>query len=146
MTARPQSSRNRRLAPLMIPIVTVSLMLAACGGGGGGGGGGGDIALKLAVVNETAADLTVSLNTAEAGEPTVVATCKAILFTVPLPAEDWTVVMNEQVVIDSLELEPDLVDVDLIGEIVAKEDGTFDQKELRAGRVKQRPASLGICN
>ena len=146
MTAWPRRSRRRRLSPLVL-FAALSLLLAACGGGGGGGNGTGNVALKLAVVNKTDADLSVSLDTVEAGEPTVVGSCKASLVTFPLPAEDWTVVMNGEVVLDSLELEPELVDppVNLIGEIVANEDGTYEQKELRPGRVKATPAQLGIC-
>ncbi len=147
MTALRPASLRRRPWPLVIPFAAVALLLASCGGGnGGGGGGGGDISIKLAVVNKTAADVNVSLDTTEPGEPTVVASCKASLVTMPLPAEDWTVVIDGNVAIDSLELEPDLIDVDLIGEMIVNEDGTFEQKELRAGRVKQQPANLGVCN
>jgi hypothetical protein len=129
-------------------VVALSVLLAACGGGNnGGGGGGGELAMKIAIVNKTDADATVSLNTVDGptGDPQTVESCDAAVVTFPLPFEDWTLMINDQVAVDSLELDPDLIDQNLIGTININEDGSLETKTLKVGRVQQQPAQLGIC-
>jgi hypothetical protein len=53
--------------------------------------------------------------------------------------------INDQVAVDSLELDPNLEFQNLIGTININDDGSLETKELRVGRVQQQPAQLGIC-
>jgi hypothetical protein len=136
-----------RLLPPVL-VVAVALLLAACGGGGGGGNGDGPSAFKLRVVviNETEEDATIQLNGLEPGEPNTLASCTAQVFTFDLPeGEDWTLVVNEQTAIDSLELTEVQIDRNLIAEVIANEDGTVEQLSLTAGGLIGAPAQAGIC-
>ena len=140
------AARPRAFLPF-VPLVAITLLLAACGGSNGGGGGGDEaLSLKIAIVNKTATDASVSLDTATTpGEPQTVETCDGKVLTFTLPDEDWTLMINDQVAVDSLELDPNLEFQNLIGTINVNDDGSLETKELRVGRVQQQPAQLGIC-
>jgi hypothetical protein len=150
-TERPFRSEARsRLRPSALAAALVAalvVVLAACGGGGGGGGGG-DSALKLrvAVINETSDDLAISLDATEPGEPQTLATCRGEVYAFDLPeGEEWVLTLNGQTVIDSLDLEANLIDRNLTAEVQANEDGTVKLERIQAGSQVSRPAQLGIC-
>jgi hypothetical protein len=145
-TARPFVSEARpRLAWLAL-VVVLGVVLAACGGGGGGGGGGGALKLRVAVVNETPDDLAVSFDVGGTpGEPAMLATCKAEVYTYDLPDEDWVLTLNGETVIDSFELEANLLDRNLTAEVRANEDGSVKLVRVQAGSNQSKPAQLGIC-
>jgi len=148
MTVSPIPSRSRsRMVPLAL-VVACALLLAACGGGGGGNGNGAAaFTLRVAFINETDADATIQLIALEPGEPSTVPSCMAEVFAFGLPeGEDWTLVVNEQTVIDSLELTDVQIDRNLIAEVLAREDGTVEQLSLAPGRLIGAPAQSGICN
>lgn len=144
--AWPRAAHSRAVLPF-VPMVALTVLLAACGGGNGGGGGGSEeLTLKIAIVNKTATDASVSLDTATTpGEPQTVETCDGKVLNFTLPDEDWTLMINDQPAVDSLELDPNLQLQNLIGTININEDGSLETKELRVGRVQQQPAQLGIC-
>jgi hypothetical protein len=48
-------------------------------------------------------------------------------------------------VIDSFELEANLIDRNLIAEVQANDDGTVTLTRISAGSQVSRPAQLGIC-
>jgi hypothetical protein len=146
-TARPFPSEARpRLAWLAL-VAVLGVVLAACGGGGGGGGGGdGGLKLVVAVVNETTDDLTVSLDVGgEAGQVQTLATCKAEIYTFTLPDGEWVLALNGQTVIDSFELETNIVDRNLIAEVQANDDGTVTLTRVSPGSQVSKPAQAGIC-
>jgi len=133
-------------------VVLLGLTLTACGGGGGGGGGGNggsssDYSFKAAVVNETAGPIDVSLDTIEGpGEPTSIESCTAQVLEYAIPLDDWTLMVGGQTAVDSLALDPNLIDKNLIADIVLKEDGTINVKRLAPGAIIGAPAAFGICN
>jgi hypothetical protein len=124
------------------------ILLAACGGGGGGGG---DAAfkLRLAITNETPDAATVTLDVdGEPGEPQSLDSCKGQLFTFDLPADPatWTVTINDQIAVDSTQLDPNLIDKNLIGSALVHEDGTLEiTEEIVPGALISPPAQSGIC-
>jgi hypothetical protein len=144
-TERPSGYAARsRLRPLGL-VAALGLVLAACGGGGGGGG---ESALKLrvAVVNETIDDLAISLDAAEPGEPQLLPTCKGDVYTFDLPdGEAWVLSLNGEAVIDSLDLETNLLDRNLTAEVQANEDGSVQLIRVNAGSQATRPTQLSIC-
>lgn len=148
MTARPTLPTGRSRTALSV-VATLGLVLAACGGGGGGGGGGNGegsgFELNVAVVNETEGDLSVSLDSFEPGEPVVVASCTARVLRFEIPLDDWQLTYNGEPVIDSLEMDPTLLDKNLIARIDARPDGTFNQHTLAPGRNIGAPAAAGLC-
>jgi hypothetical protein len=135
-----------RLALLAL-IAMLGLVLAACGGGGnGGGGGGGALILTVAVVNETTDDLAVTLDVGGVAEQEqTLATCKAEVYTFTLPDGEWLLALNGQTVVDSLELETNLVDRNLTAEVQANDDGTVTLTRVQPGSTVQKPAQAGIC-
>ena len=146
MTARPTLPTSRRRTTTLAVVAIFGLVLAACGGGGGGGNGDeSGFVLTIAIVNETEGDLSVSLDSIEPGEPVVVASCTARVQTFDIPIDDWQVTYNGESVIDSLEMDPNLLDRNLIARIDAKPDGTFNQHTLAVGRNIGAPAAAGLC-
>jgi hypothetical protein len=146
-TARPIPSARRRGAALVAATIALALILAACGGGGGGGNGATTFKLRAATVNETATDATVTLDVAGVpGEEQILETCRGRVFEFDLPAgEDWTMSINGQVAIDSLALEENQIDRNLIAEVTLLEDGTIELESLSAGALIGPPAQSGIC-
>jgi len=145
-TARPLVSEAR---PRLLSLALVSLLavvLAACGGNGGGGGGDGGVMLVVAVVNETPDDLPVSLDSGGTpGEPQILPTCKAEVYTFDLPDGEWVLSLGGQTVIDSFDLEANLVGRNLIAETQANEDGSVELIRISAGSQVTKPAQAGIC-
>jgi hypothetical protein len=138
----------RRMSHVRLPILIAALVLAlaACGGGGGGGGGGGAVKLRVAVINETADDLAISLDAAEPGTPETLATCKGEVYAFDLPeGQPWVLTLNGQTVIDSVDLAVNLIDRNLTAEVQANEDGSVTLTRIQAGSQVSRPAQLGIC-
>jgi hypothetical protein len=146
-TARPIPSARRRGAALVAATIALALILAACGGGGGGGNGATTFKLRAATVNETATDATVTLDVGGVpGEEQILETCRGRVFEFDLPAgEDWTMSINGQVAIDSLALEENQIDRNLIAQVTLLEDGTIDLESLSAGALIGPPAQSGIC-
>ena len=148
-TARPiPSARRRGHALAGMAFACALILLAACGGGGGGGA---DAAfkLRLAITNETAESATVTLAVDEVpGEPQTLESCKATVFTFDIPADPgtWTVSVNDEVAIDSTQLDPNLIDKNLIGSLRVNEDGSFEfTEEIQPGALISQPAASGIC-
>ena len=149
-TARPiPSARRRGHALAGMAFACALLLLAACGGGGGGGGGEAAFKLRLAGVNETEAPINVTLDVdGTPGEPQSLDSCKGILFTFDIPADPgtWTVSVDDNIVIDSTQLDPNLIDKNLIGEITALPDGTVEiTEDIQPGALISPPAASGIC-
>jgi hypothetical protein len=132
---------------LLALIAMLGFVLAACGGGGGGGGGGdGALILKVAVVNETTDDLAVTLDVGGVAEQEqTLETCKAEVYTFTLPDGEWVLALNGQTVIDSFELETNLVDRNLTAEVQANDDGTVTLTRVQPGSQVSKPAQAGIC-
>jgi hypothetical protein len=145
-TARPIPSARRRGAALVAATIALALILAACGGGGGGGGAT-TFKLRVAIVNETATDATITLDVAGVpGEEQALPTCRGQVFEFDLPeGEDWTMTVNGEIAIDSLALEENQRDRNLIGEVTVLEDGTVEQESLAPGALIGPPAQSGIC-
>ena len=148
-TARPiPSARRRGHALAGMAFACAIILLAACGGGGGGGGEAA-FKLRLAVTNETTEPLTVTVAVdGEPGEPQTVDTCKAALLTFDIPADPgtWTVSLNDEVAIDSTQLDPNLIDKNLIGSVRMNEDGSIEYpEEVQPGALISAPAASGIC-
>jgi hypothetical protein len=122
------------------------ILLAACGGGGGGGGAAA-FKLRVAVTNEAPEAASVSLDVAGApGEPQTVESCKGAALTFDLPeGEDWTLAVNGEPAIDSLQIDPNLIDKNLIAEVWIHADGTVEQKSINPGALIGPPAASGIC-
>jgi hypothetical protein len=145
-TAHRFSSEARPHLVWLAVIAVVSVVLVACGGGGGGGGGTGALKLRVAVVNETTEDLAISLDVdGQPGEPQMLPTCKAEIYEFDIPDGDWVLALNGQAVIDSFELEANLLDRNLTAEVQANDDGTVTLTRIQAGSQVSRPAQLGIC-
>ena len=146
MTARPTLPTSRHRTTTLAVVAILGLVLAACGGGGGGGNGDeSGFVLTIAIVNETEGDLSVSLDSIEPGEPVVVASCTARVETFDIPIDDWQLTYNGEPVVDSLEMDPNLLDRNLIARIDAKPDGTFNHHTLAVGRNIGAPAAAGLC-
>jgi len=148
-TARPiPSARRRGHALAGMAFACALILLAACGGGGGGGGEAA-YKLRLATTNETAEPITVTVAVDEVpGEPQTLETCKATLFTFDIPADPgtWTVSVNDEVAIDSTQLDPNLIDKNLIGSLRVNEDGSIElPEEIQPGALISPPAASGIC-
>jgi hypothetical protein len=148
-TARPiPSARRRGHALAGVAFACALILLAACGGGSGGGG---DAAykLRLATTNETAEPATVTLDVdGTPGEPQMLESCKATLFTFDLPADPatWAVTINGEIAIDSTQLDPNLIDKNLIGSVRINEDGSIEtMEEITPGALIAPPAASGIC-
>ena len=146
-TASPIPSARRRGPALAAATLALALILAACGGGGGGGGGPTAFKLRVATVNETASDATITLDVAGVpGEEQILETCRGRVFEFDLPeGEDWTMTINGEVAIDSLALEETQRDRNLIAEVTLHEDGTVEQESLSVGALIGPPAQSGIC-
>lgn len=133
-------------AAVVAATVTLALVLAACGGGdnGGGGGGGGDTQyiIQVAIANETTEDATIELTDAE---PQTLATCKGNVYTFNLPVTDWILSVNGQPVVDSLDLDPNYLDKNLVANLWLNEDGTVDVERVQPGSNIQKPAQPSIC-
>ena len=150
MTTRPaQSSPRPRRASIAL-VLMAGLALSACGGGGNGGNGGGSTSntLRVAVVNEVrSGPVDASVDTpSETGEITSIESCKAQVLELPIPDDDWTLMVNGQVAIDSTQMDPNLEGKNLIAEVTANDDGTVTQKSLAVGALIGAPAQAGICN
>jgi hypothetical protein len=149
-TARPIPSARRRGHALSgIAVACAIILLAACGGGGGGGGGEAALKLRLSAVNETPETATFTLDVdGEPGEAQTLDTCKGTVFTFDLPFDPatWAVTVNGDVVIDSTQLDANLIDKNLIAELIIKEDGTVElTEEVQPGALIGAPAQSGIC-
>jgi hypothetical protein len=145
-TARSFPSEARPRLVWVAVVALLSFVLVACGGGGGGGGGAGALKLRVAVINETTEDLAISMDVDGApGEPQMLATCKAEIYEFNIPDGDWVLALNGQTVIDSFELESNLLDRNLTAEVQANDDGTVTLTRIQAGSQVSRPAQLGIC-
>lgn len=148
MTTRPaHSSARPRRAGIALTLL-VGMALTACGGGGGGGGGGAaNTTLRVAVINEVrSGPIDVSLDTAtETGEVTSIESCKAQVLELSIPNDDWTLMVNGQVAIDSTQMDPTLEGKNLIAEVTANDDGTVTQDRLAVGAQIGAPAQAGIC-
>ena len=146
-TERPFPSEARPRLVWLALVAVLGVVLAACGGGGGGGGGGdGALKLAVAVINETTDDLTVSLDVGgEAGQVQTLATCTGEVYTFSLPDGEWVLALNGETVIDSFELETNLVDRNLVAEVQANDDGTVTLTRVNAGSQVTRPTQAGIC-
>lgn len=136
-TARPIPSARRRGPALVAATIALALILAACGGGGGGGNGATTFKLRAATVNETATDATITLDVAGVpGEEQILETCRGRVFEFDLPAgEDWAMSVNGQVAIDSLALEENQIDRNLIAQVTVLEDGTVELESLSPGAL-----------
>jgi hypothetical protein len=151
MTARPYPSNARPRRSVMAAIVLLAIVLAACGGGGGGGGNGdgnsSGYMLRVAVTNEVrSGPVDASLDTdLEPGEATSIDSCSAKVLELAIPLDDWRLVVNGQTAIDSTQMDPNLIDRNLIAEVVANDDGTVTQKSLAIGGGIGAPAQAGIC-
>ena len=148
-TARPiVSARRRGHALAGMAFACALILLAACGGGGGGGGDA-SYKLRLATVNETPDAATVTLDVdGEPGEPQTLDSCKGTVFVLDLPADPatWTVTINDQIAVDSTQLDPNLIDKNLIGAVIVKEDGTVEVTEqIVPGALIGATAQSGIC-
>ena len=145
-TARPIPSARRSAPALVAAAIALALILAACGGGGGGGGASA-FKLRVATVNETAADATITLDVAGApGEAQILETCRGRVFTFDLPeGEDWTMTINGEIAIDSVALDENMLDKNLVAEVTLLEDGTVEQESVSAGALIGPPAQSGIC-
>lgn len=148
-TARPiPSARRRGHALAGVAFACALILLAACGGGGGGGG---DAAykLRLATVNETPEAATVTLDVdGEPGEPQTLDSCKGTVFVFDLPADPatWAVTINDEIAVDSTQLDPNLIDKNLIGAVLVHEDGTVEvTEEIVPGALIGATAQSGIC-
>ena len=146
-TARPIPSARRRGPALVAAALALAVILAACGGGGGGGNGATTFKLRVATVNETPTDATITLDVAGVpGEEQILETCRGRVFEFDLPeGEDWTMTVNGEVAIDSLAIADNLRDRNLIGEVTVLEDGTVEQESLTTGALIGPPAQSGIC-
>jgi hypothetical protein len=142
------SARRRGHALTGVAFACAIILLAACSGGGGGGG---DAAfkLRLAVTNETAAPIAVTLDVdGTPGEPQTLESCKAKAFTFDIPADPatWTVNVDGEIAIDSTQLDPNLIDKNLIGSLWVNEDGSFEMREeITPGALIAPPAASGVC-
>ncbi|HEX5579477.1 MAG TPA: hypothetical protein VFY43_07420 [Candidatus Limnocylindria bacterium] len=148
-TARPiPSARRRGHALAGMAFACALILLAACGGGGGGGGDA-TYKLRLATTNETPAAATVTLDVdGEPGEPQTLDSCTGTVYTFDLPADPatWAVTINDEIAIDSTQLDPNLIDKNLIAAVVINEDGTIEfPTEVVAGALISGPAATGIC-
>jgi hypothetical protein len=145
-TARPFPFEARPRPVCLALVAVLGVVLAACGGGGGGGGGGTGLKLAVAVVNETTDDLAITLDVGGVSEQAqTLATCKAEVYSFALPDGEWVLALNGQTVIDSFELETNLIDRNLIAEVQANDDGTVTLTRISAGSQVTKPAQLGIC-
>ena len=148
-TARPiPSARRRGHALAGMAFACAIILLAACGGGGGGGGDA-SYKLRLATTNETLEAATIALDIdGTPGEEQTLDTCKGALFTFDLPADPstWAVTINGETAIDSTQLDPNLIDKNLIGGVLINEDGTIEiTNEVTPGALISPPAASGIC-
>ena len=148
-TARPiPSARRRGHALAGMAFACALILLAACGGGSGGGG---DAAykLRLAMVNETPAAISITFDVdGEPGEPQSLDTCKATMLTFDLPADPatWTVTVDGETAVDSTQLDPNLIEKNLIGEVTVLEDGTLEiTEDIQPGALISPPAASGLC-
>ncbi len=149
-TARPiPSARRRGHALAGMAFACAIILLAACGGGGGGGDGDAAFKLRVAATNETAESATVSLAVdGTAGEPQTLESCKGKAFEFDIPADPatWTLMFNDQVAIDSTQLDPNLIDKNLIAGVLLHEDGSVEiTDEVQPGALIGAPSASGIC-
>lgn len=146
-TARPFHFEARPRPTRLALVAALGVVLAACGGGGGGGDGDGTgLELNVAVVNETTDDLAITLEVGgEPGQEQTLETCKAEVYAFTLPDGEWVLALNGQPVIDSFDLETNLIDRNLIAEVQANDDGTVTLTRISAGTQVTRPAQVGIC-
>jgi hypothetical protein len=145
-TARSFPSEARPRLAMLALVAVLGVVLVACGGGGGGGGDGSGLKLAVAVINETTDDLAITLDVDGVSEQAqTLPTCKAEVYSFALPDGEWVLALNGQTVIDSFELEANLIDRNLIAEVQANDDGTVTLTRISAGSQVSRPAQLGIC-
>ena len=151
MTARPYPSSARPRRSVVAAILLLGIVLAACGGGGGGGGGGdgntSGYILRVAITNDVrSGPVDASLDTdLETGEVTSIESCSAAVLELPIPLDDWRLMVNGQTAIDSTQMDPNLIDRNLISQVTANDDGTVTQKSLAIGGGIGAPAQAGIC-
>ena len=94
-----------------------------------------------------AATVTLDVD-GEPGEPQTLDSCKGTVFVLDLPADPatWTVTINDQIAVDSTQLDPNLIDKNLIGAVIVKEDGTVEVTEqIVPGALIGATAQSGIC-
>ena len=54
--------------------------------------------------------------------------------------------VNDEIAIDSTQLDPNLIDKNLIGSLRVNEDGSFEfTEEIKPGALISPPAASGIC-
>jgi hypothetical protein len=137
-------SRKSGGAVLLGAVASLALVLAACGGGDGGGGGGDatEYEIQVAIANETTEQMTIRLDD---GEPQTLETCTGNVFIFNLPATDWVVYVNDQPAIDSLDLDPNYLDKNLVANLWLHEDGTLEVERVQPGSNIQKPAKPSIC-
>lgn len=132
-----------------LPMVGLTLLLAACGGGGGGGGDGEAAnVIHALVVNAMETDATVTYTDA-GGTPTeqVVETCSAPVLEFPL-TDPFQIAIDGTVLIDSAQLPegmPGFGESDLVVKIDIARDGTAEFDEVRIGRTISPPARSAYC-
>lgn len=131
-----------RFRSAMAAVTMLGLVLAACGGGSGNGNGGGGHTLRVSFANETADAAELQLND---GEPQTVETCKGGVFTFAMPVEAWTLTVNGETAIDSLEYQANELDNDVAAKIWLHDDGTIELQSFLPGSNIQAPAALSIC-
>ena len=88
------------------------------------------------------------------GEPQTLESCKATVFAFDIPADPgtWTVSVNDEVTIDSTQLDPNLIDKNLIGSLRVNEDGSFEftggdstrRVDQPTGRLRHLPLTAGV--
>ncbi|HSM37783.1 MAG TPA: hypothetical protein VK838_00485 [Candidatus Limnocylindrales bacterium] len=124
-------------------MASMVLVLAACGGGGGGGGDAtSEYVIRVAIANETADTATLQVND---GEPQTVDTCTGGVFIFNLPATDWVLTVNSETAVDSLELDPNYLDKNLVTNMWLYSDGRLEVERTIPGSNIQAPPKLIIC-
>ncbi len=145
MTTRPSRRRSGAVAGATALTLLLSVVLAACGGGGGGDGDRVGVTLNILVVNrQRDAQANASLSDGRTGDEPVEA-CKSRNYQFTEVVEPFQVLVNDEVVIDSAELESNLIGRNLAAFINVQQDGTVELNEVRAGRPFTGPPALGIC-
>lgn len=144
MSSNGGRSRKSGGAAWLGAVTALALVLAACGGGDGGGGGGDttDYQIQVAIANETTEQMTIRLDD---GETQTLETCTGNVFFFNLPATDWVVYVNDQPAVDSLDLDPNYLDKNLVANLWLNEDGTLDVERVQPGSNIAKPAKPSIC-
>ena len=98
--------------------------------------------MKVAFANETAEAATLQLDD---GDVTSVETCTGGVFEFNLPATDWVLKVNGEPGVDSLEIDPNYLDKNLVANLWLHEDGTLEVERVQPGSQIQPPAKPSIC-